>query len=182
MTVLDIKNDKIGVYSAELADHAEMSPVAIVMKTLVAGENVSINQDATTKKIIIASLGSGGGDGGSGSQGIQGVQGIPGVAGRDGAQGIQGVPGATGATGATGSAASVPNLWAVGSYLFACSNNNLTIGATGTAPFFISLIDFNGHFAGPTPAGTWQLMGCTGLLVDSDFSFASHFGLFQRIA
>jgi hypothetical protein len=182
MTALDIKNDKIGVYSAALADHAEMSPAAIVMKTLVAGANVSINQDATSNLITIASTGGGSGGGGSGATGPQGPEGPTGPAGPTGATGPTGPTGATGATGAQGPAASVPGLWAVGSYVFAIGNFDLTVGDTGTAPDFISMINFNGHFAGPVPPGTWMLMGGTGLLTDTDFNFSAHFGLFQRVA
>src|SRR5690349_12373781 len=111
MTALDIKNDKIGVFSAELGDHAEMSPASFVMKTLIAGQNVSINQDPVTSKITIAATG-----GGGGATGPQGPTGPTGPAGPAGPTGPTGPTGATGATGPQGPAAAVPYLGAVGSY------------------------------------------------------------------
>lgn len=167
MTALDIAQDKIGVYSNALADHAEMDPGTFVMKTLTAGENISINQDPLTKSVTIASTG--GGSGGNGATGPQGPTGATGAQGPAGATGATGPTGATGATGSTGAPGTFPMIpGAIGSMAFGLGNASINAGGIGG----------NGTNGWP---GTWQVLSMTGLVTDNAGS-GNSLQLLQRVA
>lgn len=61
MTALNVLNDRVSVFSAELGAVAEVAPGAIVARALAAGSGVSLTTNALTNVTTITAAGGGGG-------------------------------------------------------------------------------------------------------------------------